>query len=196
MSEKLCFFFHTSYRSVLVACYLQHKSFFSYCTIALFACARRVWATPSNQWNMLQVWTHETHCCSTRHVPMRMPRPCLCTIGVMQSRTDHLLAATHAAEVATQKTHCSCTRHVPRSVPRPWPCTTVFNKNKYIRYNWNNTLRHPTTNAWHYMYPYPYYSHTIYVLQNQTWSVSTRLVLRRLPIPSPSTTDYHTAYGQ
>ena len=79
----------------------------------------------------------------------------------IKKKTQHLLGATHAAEATTQETHCNFTRHVPRSVPRPWPCTTGFNKNKYIRYNCNNTLRHPTTKAWHYIYPYSYYNHTI-----------------------------------
>ena len=77
-----------------------------------------------------KVWTHETHCCFTRHVPRRVPRPCLCTTGVMQSRTDNLLAATRAAEAATQQTHCSCTRHVPRRVPCPCPCTTGVMKSR------------------------------------------------------------------
>ena len=69
-------------RCVLVACYYQQKSFISYSTIALFAYAQPLWATPSN-------------------VPRRVPRPCPCTTGVMKSTTDHLSAVTHAAEVAT-----------------------------------------------------------------------------------------------
>ena len=68
-----------------------------------------------------KVWTHETHCCSTRHVPRSVPRPCPCT-SVMKSRTYHFSAVTHAAKATTQETHCSCTRHVPRRVPRPCPC--------------------------------------------------------------------------
>ena len=71
-----------------------------------------------------KVWTHEAHCCSTRHIPRRVPRPCPCTTSVMKSRTDHLLVGKRAAEAATQQTHCSCARHVPRCVPRPCPCTT------------------------------------------------------------------------
>ena len=77
-----------------------------------------------------KVWIHETHCCSTRHVPRRVPRPCPCTTSVMKSRTDHLLEATRAAEVATQETHYSCTRHIPRRVPRPCPCTTGVMKSR------------------------------------------------------------------
>ena len=30
---------------------------------------------------------HEIHCCCTRHIPRRVPRPCPCTISVMKSRT-------------------------------------------------------------------------------------------------------------
>ena len=77
-----------------------------------------------------KVWTHETHCCSTRHVPRRVPRPCPCTTGVMESRTNYLLAATRVAEAATQQTHCSCTRHVPRRVPCPCLCTTGVMKSR------------------------------------------------------------------
>ena len=51
-----------------------------------------------------KVWTHETHCSCTRHIPRRMPRPCPCTTGVMKSRTDHLSTVTHAAKAA--KGHC------------------------------------------------------------------------------------------
>ena len=36
-----------------------------------------------------KVWTHKTHCGSTRYVPRRVPRPCPCTTSVMQSRTEH-----------------------------------------------------------------------------------------------------------
>ena len=77
-----------------------------------------------------KVWTQETHCSCTRHVPRRVPRPCPCTTGVMKSRTDHLYAVTHAAEAAAQEAHCSCTRHVPRRVPRPCPCTTGVIKSR------------------------------------------------------------------
>ena len=77
-----------------------------------------------------KVWTQETHCSCTRHVPRRVPRPCPCTTGVMKSTTEPLSAVTHAAEAATQETHCSCTRHVPRRVPRPCPCTTGVMKSR------------------------------------------------------------------
>ena len=69
-----------------------------------------------------KVWTHKTHCYSTRHVPRCVPRPCPRTTSVMKWRTDNLLAATRAAEAAIQETLCSCTRHVPKRVPRPCPC--------------------------------------------------------------------------
>ena len=49
----------------------------------------------------VEATTQETHCSRTRHVPRRVPRPCPCTIGVMKSRTDHLLALTHVAEATT-----------------------------------------------------------------------------------------------
>ena len=123
MSKKLCFSFHTSYRSVVVACYLEQKSIILYNTIVLFACVR-LWATPcrtGDAWNKghvtrgvhwpyakphascmppaqprnentetcCKVWTYETHCYSTRHVPRRVPCPCLCTTSVMKSRTKH-----------------------------------------------------------------------------------------------------------
>ena len=122
MSKKLCFSFHTSYRSVVVACYLQQKSIILYNTIALFACVR-LWATPcstGDAWNKGHAtrgvhwpcaklhascmpppnqemktlkhaakYGHTTHCCSTRHVPRRVPRPCPCTTSVMKSRTKH-----------------------------------------------------------------------------------------------------------
>ena len=81
-----------------------------------------------------KVWTHETHCCSTRHVPRRLPRPCPCTTSVTKSTTDHLSTATRAAEAATQETGCSCTRHVPRRVPRPCPCTTGVMKSRTKHY--------------------------------------------------------------
>ena len=68
--------------------------------------------------------TQETHSSCTKHVPRRVPRPCLCTTGVTNSTTDHLSAVMHVVEAMAQKTHCSCTRHVPRRVPRPCPCTT------------------------------------------------------------------------
>ena len=77
-----------------------------------------------------KVWTHETHCCSTRHVPRRVPRPCPCTTSVMKSRIDNLLASMRADEAATQETHYSCTRHVPRRVPRPCPCTIGVMKSR------------------------------------------------------------------
>ena len=52
----------------------------------------------------------------------------------IKNKTQHLLAVTHAAEVAaeatTQETHCSCTRHVPRRVPRPCPCTIGVMKSR------------------------------------------------------------------
>ena len=67
--------------------------------------------------------TQETHCSCTRHVPRRVPHPCLCTTGVMKSRTNHLSTLTHAAEATAHERHYCCTRHVPRRVARICPCT-------------------------------------------------------------------------
>ena len=116
-----------------------------------------------------KVWTHETHCSCTRHVPRRVPRPCPCTTGVMKSRTDHLLAATRAAEVATQETHCSCTRHVPRRVPRPCPCTPGVMK---------STTDHLSA-----------ITHAAEATAQRTHCSCTRHVPRRLPRPCPCTID-------
>ena len=68
--------------------------------------------------------TYETHCYCTRHVPRRVPHPCLCTTSVMKSRTNHFSALTDAVEATAQETNCCCTRHVPRRVPRPCLFTT------------------------------------------------------------------------
>ena len=114
-----------------------------------------------------KVWIHETHCCSTRHVPRRVPRPCPCTTSVMKSRIDHLLEATRVAEVATQETHCSCTRHVPRSVPRPCPCTTGVMKSR------TDHLLAATRAA--------------EAATQETHCNCTRHVPRRVPLPCPST---------
>ena len=38
-----------------------------------------------------KVRTHETHCCCTRHVPRRVPRPCPCTASVVSSSTKHYI---------------------------------------------------------------------------------------------------------
>ena len=63
---------------------------------------------------------------------------------------------------------------------RPWPRTTVICNG------------HAATDP-QYTYPYPYYAYTIYWPQSYAWSVSTRLVLTRLPVPSPSTTEDQNA---
>ena len=63
---------------------------------------------------------------------------------------------------------------------RPWPRTTVICN--------GHTATDPQ-----YTYPYPYYAHTIYVPPTYPWLVSTRLVLARLPVPSPSTTEDQNA---
>ena len=115
-----------------------------------------------------KVWTQETHCSCTRHVPRRVPRPCPCTTGVMKSRTDHLSAVTHAAEAATQETHCSCTRHVPRRVPRPCPCTTGVMK---------STTDHLSA-----------ITHAAEATAQKTHCNCTRHVPRRVPRPCPCTT--------
>ena len=92
-----------------------------------------------------KVWTQETHCSCSRHVPRRVPRPCPCTTGVMKSRTNHLFAITHAAEAATQETHCSCTRHVPRHVPCPCPvhnkCNEMKNRSFICNHSTEDTLQ-------------------------------------------------------
>ena len=63
---------------------------------------------------------------------------------------------------------------------RPWLRTTVICNAR-------------ATTSPQYTYPYPYYAHTIYVPPTNPWSVSTRLVLTRLRIPSPLTTEDHNA---
>ena len=63
---------------------------------------------------------------------------------------------------------------------RPWPQTTVI-----------CNARAATDPQ--YTYPYTYYAHTMHVSSTYLWWVSTRLVLMRLPIPSPSTTKDHNA---
>ena len=79
----------------------------------------------------------------------------------------HLSPVTHATKA---------TAHTAR----PWPRTIVICNG------------HAATDP-QYTYPYPYYARTIYVPPTDPWSVSTRLVLTRLPIPSPSKTeDHHT----
>ena len=65
---------------------------------------------------------------------------------------------------------------------RPWLRTTVICNG------------HAATGP-QYTYPYPYYAHTIYVPPTYPWSVSTRLVLTRLPIPSPLTTEDQNAFA-
>ena len=59
---------------------------------------------------------------------------------------------------------------------RPWLRTTVICNG------------HAATDP-QYTYPYPYYAYTIYLPQSYAWSVSTRLVLMRLPVPSLLTTE-------
>ena len=110
----------------------------------------------------------ETHCSCTRHVPRRVPHPCLCTRDVMKSTTHHLLAATRAAEAATQETHCSCTRHVPRRVPRPCPCTLGVMK---------STTHHLSA-----------VTHAAEAATQETHCSCTRHVPRRMPRPCPCTT--------
>ena len=65
---------------------------------------------------------------------------------------------------------------------RPWPQTTMICNG------------HAATDP-QYRYPYPYYAHTIYVPPTYPWSVSTRLVLAWLPVPSPSTTEDQNAFA-
>ena len=75
--------------------------------------------------------------------------------------------------------HSSLVTHATKTTvhtPRPWQQTTVI---------WNG---HAAIDP-QYTYPYPYYAHTIYLPQTYAWSVSTRLVLTRLPVPSPLTTE-------
>ena len=115
-----------------------------------------------------KVWTQETHCSCTRHVPRRVPRPCPCTTGVMKSTTDPLSVVTHAAEAATQETQCSCTRHVPRRVPHPCPCTTSVIK---------STTDHLSA-----------VTHAAEAATQETQWRCTRHVPRRVPRPCPCTT--------
>ena len=162
-----------------------------------------------------QATTQETHCYCTRHVPRRMPRPCPFTTGVMKSRTKHNIylqlrmqyrrrhrrhtavaqgtyqgaCLVHArSQLTLYNQQPSTTLHVEHSsavthatkttahTPRPWLRTTVICNG------------HAATDP-QYTYPYPYYAHTIYLPQTYAWSVSTRLVLTWLPVPSPSTTE-------
>ena len=87
-----------------------------------------------------------------------------------QSRTlnvEHSSPLTHATKA---------TAHTART----WPRTTVICNG------------HAATDP-QYTYSYPYYAHTIYVPPTYPWSVSTRLVLTWLPVPSPSKTEDHNA---
>ena len=79
--------------------------------------------------------------------------------------------------------HSSPVMHATKATAhtaRPWPRTTMISNG------------HAATDP-QYTYPYPYYAHTIYVPPTYPWSVSTRLVLMRLVVPSPSKTEDHNA---
>ena len=63
-----------------------------------------------------------------------------------------------------------------RGCPFPARRRARIKKHLYCSYFWNAT-----------------YAYTIYLPQTYTWLVSTRLVLTRLPVPSPSTTEDENA---
>ena len=84
-------------------------------------------------------------------------------------------STTLSVEHSSPVTHA---RKATAHTARPWPRTTVICNG------------HAATDP-QYTYPYPYYAHTTYVPPTYPWSVSTRLVVTRLPIPSPSKTEDH-----
>ena len=86
---------------------------------------------------------------------------------IINNKTQHSSTVTHATKAMAQ-------------TARSWPRTTVI-----------CNARAATDPQ--YTYPYPYYAHTIYVRPTYPWSVSTRLVLTRLLVPSPSTTEDQNA---
>ena len=87
---------------------------------------------------------------------------------VINNKTLHLSAVTHAVETTTQETHYSCTRHVPRRVPRPCPCTTGVMKSKTDHLSAVTHVAEGTI--------------------QETHCSSTRHVPRRMPRPCPCTT--------
>ena len=153
--------------------------------------------------------TLQLHKACTKVRASSMPMHSRCHI--INNKTQHLSAVTHAAKATTQENtlqlHKACTKGGASSMPvhswhhvinnktqhslldthttkvmahtaRPWPRTTLI-CNARSATDPQNT------------YPYPYYAHTIYVPPTYSWSVSTRLVLMRLPLPSPLTTEDH-----
>ena len=85
--------------------------------------------------------------------------------------------------ITYQTEHSSPVMHATKATvqtARPWPRTPVI-----------CNARAATDPQ--YTYPYTYYAHTIYAPPTYPWSVSTRLVLMRLPVPSPSATEDHNA---
>ena len=127
----------------------------------------------------------ETHCCCTRHVPPRSCNgPCPFTADVIihhinikatpstiYVRPFNLSMVTHATRTCTT---CGC--HVPMAASTTENCNGHAATDPLIHYFQNAT-----------------YAYTIYLPQTYAWSVSTRLVLMRLPVPSPSTTEDQNA---
>ena len=68
------------------------------------------------------------------------------------------------------------------------------NHTQYKTMPWHD-CRRPHASQWPNPAYHPYYAHTIYVPANYPWSVSTRLVLTRLSVLSPSMTGDHNAYA-
>ena len=137
----------------------------------------------SKHWHMLQ--THDT-----RHAQLEHKARTEALASSMPVHNQYIQTLAHAAN-SQHTTHVAQAQGTYQGT-----CTTDFNKIEYIRCNSNSTLHNPRQEAPRNTYPYPYNAHTIYVLPYYTWSVSTRLVLRRLPVPSPLTTEDHNAYAQ
>ena len=132
---------------------------------------------------------------------------------IINNKTQYLSAVTHAAEATTQENtlqlHKACTkgralsmtvhsRHyiINNKTQHSSPVTHATKAMAHTARPWPQTIvicnARATTDP-QYTYPYPYYAHTIYVPPTYPWSVSTRLVLTRLPVPSSSTTEDHNA---
>ena len=77
-----------------------------------------------------KLWTHDTHCFTTRHVPKHLPRPCMCTTGIIKHR--HMLQSHNSR-------HKRLKDKAPTKVlASPWPCIAgtiqINNNNNYHRH--------------------------------------------------------------
>ena len=103
--------------------------------------------------------------------------------GMYQGRVSSMPVHSRHYIINNKTQHSSLVTHATKATAhtaRPWLGTTVI-------------CNASAATDPQYTYPYPYYAHTIYVPPTYPWSVSTRLVLTRLPLPSPSTTEDHNA---